>query len=95
MERMPILKLEIEGIRTSICHMISDHNDEINNAMLSEITKAIDSINIEEMVKRGVMECTQSAIKQYFEYGQGRSVITQAVFDALDKNIQTNDVSEK
>lgn len=83
----PIIKIEIEGIKQNICHAISDNNKEINQAVENEISRAIDAIDIKSLVKSGVQDCIQSAIKDYFNFGSGRRTIKDVVFNALNEHL--------
>ena len=80
---LPIIRLEIEGMKHSILHHLGLHNDEIARLVEREIDDAIKNIDLRAKVRSEVERAVTKSIEEYFRYGGGASAISQAVFESL------------
>lgn len=86
---LPIIKLELQGMKYQIIHAFETHNREVEAVVDEQLQRAIANFPFEEEVQRLSREVISSAIKEaleyYFKYGEGREVIKKSIIEALDK----------
>lgn len=88
---LPIIKLEIDGIRHQVIHAFAQHNSEIEIAVNEEFKRQIDAFNFSDAVTRefrtAMESAIRSAIERYFYEGGGRALVAakvQAVLRTLE-----------
>jgi hypothetical protein len=85
---IPVIKFEIEGIRTSVGVMLSKYALEMDQ----QIQDAVDNFCKSDVIERIITETTNTAIKatieseigDFFRYGNGRKAIKEAVQNQLN-----------
>ena len=85
LRQVPILKIEIEGIKHSVAHMLTDHQHELSELIKQSMTKAIADYDLDGAVRGAVHSSINKAIERYFEYGDGNKAIEQVIDEAFSK----------
>lgn len=84
---MPIVRIEIEGMRQQIAAALADYGNEIKESVDIEIEKAISEYPFKETVRRHTAEAInqsiKSAIDKYFKFGDGATAIESSVNEIL------------
>lgn len=89
---IPIIRLEIEGMRHAIVAAVGKHLAEMD----SDIQVAIENIctpeHVTDIIKKTASAEIDAAIKseieQFYRYGPGREVIKKAVHETLDGKLE-------
>ena len=84
-ESVPIIRFEIENLKHQVATMLGIIGSELNDAISSEMEKAVADYDFEKEVRQAVNECLNEAIHNYWKYGKGREAIQQAVKEAIEK----------
>jgi len=87
----PTIRIEVDDMKYSIMHYLSQHHRDVEAAVEKQIESAIENYDFEAVVAQGVRSCLSNAIKSYFEYGNGRGAIEQAVWASLDGVLDKED----
>lgn len=85
---VPIIRLEVEGMKHTVQMMLSKYAAELDKEVFDAVEKFCTSSNIERVIN----ECTEKSIKQaieleigdFFRYGNGRKAIKEAVENQLN-----------
>ena len=88
---MPIIRLEVEGMKHSIMTALLESQAQID----ADIVAAAEAYCTEENISRVVREATSSAmdrvlkdeVRSFFEYGNGRTAIRRAVLESLSSKV--------
>jgi len=84
---MPIIRIELEGIRQTILHSFGGYTDELNRLVEKEVGKACSSGAVEQIVRaevsKAMKKIVEDSIRRYFKYGDGRKGLDAAVKDAM------------
>lgn len=92
-EGLPVIRLELEGVRRQIAHMLQDSNGELAEFTKQKLAEVLTTANIEAQVqalaKQEIERAVRSAVEQYFRWGDGqktlRAVIDATLNDAFSK----------
>ncbi len=89
LKNMPMIRLELEGMRQAILHSFLKYNSELNKAVDEALKNAVSADSFFELVDRevreAVNECVAKEIKGYFGWGEGRKMISETI-EAAFKN---------
>lgn len=88
---IPIIRMEIQGLKHNIAMMISEHQLKLDE----HVKDAVDQYCTDENIKKVVMEATINALNQvmkeetesFFKYGEGRKAISESVKSILNLSI--------
>lgn len=94
MNDMPIIKLEIQGMKYQISHALRTHNDEISKYVESAIDDMVKNFDYKALVKHEVSKAIEESIKWHFKVGKGNSQIYEAVRCALDIKFDSDNKKE-
>lgn len=96
MFNMPIVRIEIEGMKQQIAAALTDYGNEIKESVDREIERAIAEYPFRETVRRHAAEAInqsiKSAIDKYFKYGVGATAIEASINEILSG---VSDLSEE
>lgn len=81
----PEIRISLERMKHTISTALFDYNEELSEKIDSEIQKAIEEYNFEEVIMQEVHKVITEAIEQFFRYGQGRTEITQAIYEIIQE----------
>lgn len=82
-EAMPIIRIELEGIKQSIIQHIGAAGSEYGELVAEQLEKAILTYPWEDTVRRTTERCIDEAIENYFKCGDGAKAIREAVNTAF------------
>lgn len=84
---VPVLKVQLEGMRYQVMHAMMDHQEEISAAVEDALTQELADVDISSIVKGYlpglIRDVVHKTIDSYFKYGEGQRVIAQYVGEAL------------
>jgi len=89
---VPIIKLEVEGMRHTVTTALSQHSAEIDENIRKAINFYCSPDNIENVIHKEVTEAIDNAVKEeirsFFKYSKpGRQAIREAVMKYLDEEM--------
>ena len=84
MNDLPIIKLELEGMKHSIMHHFASYNETISDAVEKQLDVAIESFDFKQAVTDATHVCIKAAIKNYFTWGAGHRLVGASVKEILD-----------
>lgn len=91
MNGMPLVRLELDQMRTTIMHQFTNYNKEISEAVDKELKKVIENFDYESTITKIANETITKAIEDYFTWrGEGKKLIEDSVTQALDKIFKAN-----
>lgn len=96
---MPILRLELEGMKHSIAMAFTEYHMQVEQDVQEAIKNFCTPENlkgiINQEVQKAVTDCIQSAIKGYFSWGgEGRKAIAPIVEHHLSEFLSSMGGSE-
>lgn len=84
---LPTIRIEVERMKYQVIHALSLHNDAIEQAVDTELSRAIENYPFAQQVESTAYEVITDAIRQsmeqFFRYGEGFDVINQVVSNAI------------
>lgn len=88
---LPIIKIEIDHMRESIAHLISERDLEIDNYVQAALDKlcsaeAIQGL-VEEATQKVVQEVVSQSVRSFFQYGEGYAAISGLVRERLKQEL--------
>lgn len=87
MSNLPIIRIEIEGMRQSILAALSEREVQMDAYVSEAITRYATPENLARVIDAEVSRSIDAAIKEatesYFKYGEGRKFIVAAVAKRL------------
>ena len=81
---MPILRMEVEGMKAAIMSHLGIHGSELGEALSREVDKAIAEYDWLGEVKRITHAVLTDRIHSYFKYGEGAKAVEKAVAEGFD-----------
>lgn len=81
---MPILRMEVEGMKASILTHLGARGSELGEALSAEIDSAIANYDWQGEVKRIVHATLSEKIRYYFTFGEGAKAVQDAVVEGFD-----------
>ena len=83
LDGMPILKLEIEGMKFAVCRALMSHHEEVLSGVERELDNAIATFPFQEIVRSELHAAIKRSIEDYFKYGDGATKVKEAVWESL------------
>ena len=88
-EHLPIIKIELEGMRLSIARMLSEYqvqfSEEVNRAIERFCSSEYLQRVIDAEVRHNIEYVVKDAIGDYYRLGKGRQIIIEEVIKRLSK----------
>jgi hypothetical protein len=85
---MPIIRLEIEGMKHSIVTALAAHGGRVSKAVEAEIDHFLTTFDWSASVRSAMVPILNSliadAVKRHFEYGEGRALVMGEVVRVLE-----------
>ena len=78
-DTIPIIKMEIERLRSTIMAHLGVHGSELGEAISEQIDQAIADYPFNAKVREIVYTQVTKSIESYFAYGHGNKVIKDAI----------------
>lgn len=87
---LPIIRLEVEGMRHSICRALSEYALQIDEQMQGAVKEYCTPENLGKIIRteadRVLTDVIKTEVDNYFRFGKGREAVRKAVQDSLLKN---------
>lgn len=80
---LPIIRLELEGVKQSVAHMLADRGKEINDLIVMSLENTLKEEWIAEQINYEITECVKKSIKNLSNSYTLQSIIT----DMIEKTI--------
>lgn len=85
-EQIPVITITLDHLKQSIMHMLNPVL--MHEAIESRLENAIRSFDFDSEVKRCADECIKESVERYFKYGEGNTMISNAVSGALSESLK-------
>lgn len=89
---IPKIRIEVENMKYQIIHAFSAHNDEIQQAVENELSRAIAEYPFADKIRAEARDVISQAIersmKEFFVYGDGYKVIDSIVRENLKASVE-------
>lgn len=86
---LPIIRLEIEGIKHSVVRMLDEHLFQIDADVREAVERLVTPDIISGAIAREVANVMDIVIKEevdrYYRYGEGRAAIKAAIIERLSR----------
>ena len=92
---VPIIRLEIEGMKHTIMIALAEHVHKIDSdiqAAVAEYCKPDNlSLIVQGIASKAIDEAMESEIEHFFRYGEGRKQVASAVMQTMAERYGTSD----
>lgn len=78
-ECVPIIRLEVERLKTCVCHMMGIKGSELEKVIRDKIDSIDIKRKIEELVEKDLESILTTAIKEYFLFGEGKESMRKII----------------
>lgn len=85
----PILRIELEGIRSTITHALGNRNEDINKLIAKAFEEKLTQEWVQQQIGIAVDDCIRSAIKTLSSNYGLQSVIQEAIVEKLQEAIRS------
>ena len=84
-ESIPILRLEIQNLKHTICNAIGIEGSELEKVIEESIAEQAMKIipEVERLVKESLEDVIRERVRAYWDFGKGREVIDKAIDKAI------------
>lgn len=87
MSTLPIIKIEIEGLRRQVCSGLLGINDEINKYVMKSLEKQMTEEWVIVEIDNAVKECLKKAIEGIANDYRMRSAMTELVSNVIAEKL--------
>lgn len=88
-DSLPIIKLELQGMRHAVMHAFTRHQIEMDAHVQAAMDAYCSPENIKRVVDtavaREIESAIQSEVEKFYKYGAGRKAVAAAVAEALSQ----------
>lgn len=85
---LPTLRIELDGIRSSVKHIFLQHNEELSNMVMDELDRQLQLEWVQIEIKGAVESCIKEAIDGVANNYRLKSAITDLIGEAIEKLIK-------
>ena len=85
--QLPVLRIELEGVKQNVAHMFAQNNDELNKMVQETIAAKLTEEWVQTEINRAVDNCIKSAIKDIADNWKLKNAITNLMVDSIEKTI--------
>lgn len=86
---MPIIKLEVEGMKRTICTALLEHQAKMDADVIAAVEAYCQPENISRIIhsaaSKALTEAIQQEVKHFFWEGEGRKAVAEAVRESILK----------
>lgn len=83
----PILKIELEGLKASVCQHLGQHNEAINGLVKESLDKTMTEEWVKTEIQKAVDETVRKAIINLSDNWRLKSAIEDALAKAVSKMV--------
>lgn len=92
MSSIPIIRLEVEGMRHAIVTALTDHQATLDADIQAAVTAYCTPDNIgrvvQQHVSRELQTAVVAAVERFFRWGGGREAVESAVTEAIASTLK-------
>jgi hypothetical protein len=88
MTQIPMIRLELEGMKQEMMIALTRYHTQINENVEAQLKNIVEHFDYERVVTEVARQTINEAIQTYFRQGEGKQVITTAVYEALDQHFR-------
>ena len=89
---LPVLRIELESMKSQFCTMLSEQAIGIDEMVRGAIDAYCEDANLRKIITKHVKEALDQAIAEsvnhWMKYGEGRKFIAKCVNDTLEEQIK-------
>jgi hypothetical protein len=89
---IPVVRLEIEGMKHTIMHAMTQHLAHMDSDIRAAVERACKPEHISELIettaRKQIAEAVKAEIESFYRYGPGRKAVKEAVIKTLGKDIE-------
>jgi len=90
MDQYPLIKIEIDQMKHTILHHFNSYQKNISDYVKEQIESAVKNYDFEGEVKQAVYQVISRSLEDYFKWGDGNKLISNALNEALSKAFNIN-----
>lgn len=83
----PIIKIEMEGLKSSVMHYMQQHNDDFNAMVKDTLERTLTEDWVKQSIQEAVNKTVQNAIDRLGDNLQLRDAVSSALSKALAQMI--------
>ncbi len=92
MNELPIIRLELEGMRMTFCRALTEYHASIDASVQDAVERFCRPENISRIVNssadKAMEEAIRASVDDFFRYGDGRKAIQDAVRARLGEQVK-------
>ena len=85
MQQIPLLRIELEGLKQNVTMMFNQNNEALNKMVLDTLEKTLTEKWVQEKVNQEVTNCIEAAIKEISNNWKLRSAITDLISSSINE----------
>lgn len=90
MKPFPVIRMEIEGMKASILHAMSQYQIDVDAYVREALDRITSDDAIQQLVndeaEKAIEEAVRKEVRDFFAYGNGRAAIRAAVLARLEES---------
>lgn len=90
MNGMPVIRLEIEGMKHTIMHAMTQHLAQMDADIQAVVENLCTPARILEVItttaQKEIDQVVKAEVERFYRYGKGQEAVKQAVARALERN---------
>ena len=89
---MPIIKIELESMKHTVCHAMTEHLSEMDEGIQEAVKVAVDNFDyrgeISRIANAQIKQALEEAIRRHFQYGgDGYEEINKVATSLIEKRL--------
>ena len=85
MNELPVLRIELDGIKQRIAHTFADHNDCLNKQIEKTINETLTEEWVQYEINIAVKNCIRKSIENVSDNWRLQEVITNAIAESIEQ----------
>ncbi len=87
MRDLPMIRVEIEGVRQTVTRMFNDRNNELNDMVIESLDRQLSESWVQSEIDEAVKQCAKNAIAALADDWRLQQAITKLVGESVSKLI--------
>lgn len=83
MNELPILRIQLDGVRQSVAKMLADRNCEIEKALIAQLDETLTEDWVQDEIKAAINKAVKESIRNVGENWNFQNAIRETIGDAL------------
>jgi len=85
MQNMPMIKIEIEGLKSNVIHLFNDTNKDFSDNIIKTIERTLSAEWVQAEINRAVEDCVIEAIRKVSNSYQLQQCISELIGESIEK----------